>query len=236
MKTQAWHRTLGAWLVIPTVIGCVYIHTVDVVYYLLSIAVYISIAITITAGYHRLFAHNSYTCAKIWHYIFGFVGAASLNSCPVHWSATNTSHHKFSDTAQDPYDSTFGYFLRLRDRTNIVPTRNEVRMLKDPYHKFLMDHSLTLSILVGAATLTFGFDIFLFGYALPVTGYLVTSGVHTIISHASSGPKNMAILELIIPMAGEWLHWSHHNRPGASYFQGGIDLGGYFIKLIKHEK
>jgi hypothetical protein len=50
MKTQAWHRTLSAWLVIPTVIGCVYIHTVDVVYYLLSIAVYISIAITITAG------------------------------------------------------------------------------------------------------------------------------------------------------------------------------------------
>jgi len=236
MITRAWHRTLTAWLIIPTILGCIHIRTADIQWYLLSMVVYMTIAITITAGYHRLFSHNSYTCSRVWHYIFGIIGSASLNSCPVHWSSTHLAHHKFSDTDRDPYDSTFGHFLRLRDRVDIVPTRNEIRMLKDPLHKFLMNHSLTLSIVVGLVMLACGIDVFLFGYALPVTGYLVTSGIHTIFAHSDVGPKNIGILEFIIPMAGEWLHKSHHDYPGKSQFFGGIDLGGHLIKAIENEK
>lgn len=235
MITRAWHRTLGAWLIIPSILGCIY-HPAAVQWYLLSLAVYISIAITITSGYHRLFNHNSYQCSRVWHYVFGLIGSASLNSCPVHWSSTHTAHHKFSDTDRDPYDSTFGHFLRLRDRTDIVPTKNEIRMLKDPLHKFLMNYSLALSIAVGLSMLVCGFDIFLVGYALPVSAYLVTSGLHTIFAHSTSGPRNLNALEAIIPMAGEWLHLYHHQHPGASQFANGVDLGGYVIKVIRNDQ
>jgi len=233
MKTRAWHRTIASWLLFPVVLSCTYSNA-SIEWYFIGLAVYLCIAITVTAGYHRLFNHNSYTCPPLWHYIFGLVGVASLNSSPVEWSAAHTAHHKFSDTVRDPYDSSFRHFLRLRDRTDITPTKNEVRMLKKSYHKFLMEQSLSISLIVGIVMLLCGSNVFLFGFALPVTGYLVTSGLQTIFAHSKTGPRNLKILEFIMPMAGEWLHLYHHKNPGASQYSGGFDLGGYFIKIIKN--
>jgi fatty-acid desaturase len=90
-------------------------------------------------------------------------------------------------------------------------------------------------------------DAFLYLYALPVTTYLVTSGLHTIFAHGNNIPegsrtsaRNVWLLEFIIPMAGEWIHKEHHDQPKLYKFNTRpyyFDLGGTMIGIIeKHDK
>lgn len=245
MKTTALHRSIGAWLFLPVAyLSVIYLPSL---YWLIpAFLIYITIALTVTVGYHRLFTHNSFECSKFWHWFFGTVGCISLNAAPVHWSSVHIAHHKHSDTPEDPYDSNFKHFLRFKDRDNVRATKNELRMMRDQMHVFFVNHSLSLSIAAGFITALLGLEYFLYFYALPITTYLVTSGLHTIFAHGNSIPegertaaRNLWLLEFIIPMGGEWIHKEHHDRPGLNdwntkrrYF----DLGGILIGLIGNGK
>ena len=238
MKTHAWQRTIGAWLFFP-ILYFVLNTNASLLWYALSFIVYIFIALTVTVGYHRLFTHNAFVCSKFWHWTFGLIGTISLNSSPVHWSTVHSSHHKFSDTHDDPYDSNWKHFFRFKDRSSVKATKNELRMMRDPMHKFFMDYSLLLSISFGLFLYVLNTNLFLFLYALPTTAYLVTSGLHTIFAHDEHGAKNLWLMEFIIPMAGEWIHREHHDRPGDSKFNSKpehFDLGGNLIGLIQNVK
>ena len=245
MKTTALHRSIGAWLFLPVA----YWATISLssFYWLIpAFLIYLTIALTVTVGYHRLFTHNSFECSKFWHWFFGTVGCVSLNAAPVHWSSVHIAHHRYSDTPEDPYDSNFKHFLRFKDRDNVRATKNELRMMRDKMHVFFVNHSLTLSIITGLITALFGLEYFLYFYALPVTTYLVTSGLHTIFAHGNKVPngektaaRNLWLLEFVIPMGGEWIHKEHHDWPGlnnwntkSKYF----DMGGILIGLIGHGK
>lgn len=57
----------------------------------------------ITAGYHRLWAHRSYTASrplKIW---LAAVGAGAMQHSIINWSYDHRSHHRYTDTTRDPY-------------------------------------------------------------------------------------------------------------------------------------
>jgi len=235
MKTRAWHRTLGAWSFLPIVFICL---QYSWIYMIPAFAIYIAIALTVTVGYHRLFSHAAFECNRAWHWLFGMIGTISLNSSPVHWASVHMAHHKFSDTEDDPYDASWGHFLRFKDRDNITATRNVVKMMRDPMHKFFMDYSLTLSIIAGLVILGFfGTEAFLFLYALPISAYLVTAGLHTIYAHGPTGIRNLWLLEILIPMAGEWIHKEHHTHPKMAKFNTKpyyLDLGGVLIGVIEN--
>ena len=246
MKTRAWHRTLGAWAFVP-VIFWLFNAEFNPLWLAVSFIVYLTIAVTVTVGYHRLFCHNSFEVSRFWHWFFGLVGCISLNSAPVHWSSVHITHHKFTDTLEDPYDSNFWHFLRFKDRDNVKATKNELRMMRDKMHLFFINHSLTLSLGTAAILGFIGFNSLLFLYALPVTLYLVTSGLHTIFAHGNSIPngehtaaRNLWLLEFLIPMAGEWIHKEHHDRPKLNKFNTKphyFDFGGVVISLIeRHDK
>jgi stearoyl-CoA desaturase (delta-9 desaturase) len=197
-----------------------------------------SFAITMTVGYHRLFTHNAFICSKFWHYLFGFIGSANLSSSPVQWSSVHTEHHVLSDTKDDPYDSSFRYFFRFRERTKIKPTKNEARLLRDPMHKFFFNHSLSIVLCLTFILGIINWNLLLFGYLLPMTAFLVACGLHTIFAHGEKSVRNLWLMELIVPMAGEWLHKSHHERPRQNLYNDKpyyIDLGGLFIKLIRND-
>jgi len=242
MKTKAWHRSIGSWLFLP-VLYFVLTSTASPLWLIPAFLIYQTIALTVTVGYHRLFVHNSFDCSKFWHWTLGLIGCISLNSAPVHWSTVHITHHKFTDTEDDPYDSNWRHFFRFKDRDNIKATKNEIRMMRDPMHIFFVNHSLTLSIATGIVLASLSTTAFLFLYALPVTLYLVTSGLHTIFAHGSHfdetghhKARNLWLLEFIIPMGGEWIHKEHHDKPKLNdwhtkphYF----DLGGLMIRLIE---
>jgi fatty-acid desaturase len=240
LKTHAWQRTIGAWLFLPVLAWTVYLGITA--WLIPAFILYIAIALTVTVGYHRLFTHNAFECSRFWHWFFGMVGCISLNSAPVHWSSVHITHHKFSDTKEDSYDSNWRHFFRFKNRDNVKATKNELRMMRDTMHIFFINNSFTLSIVYGAIMALISKEAFLYLYALPTTLYLVTSGLHTMYAHSGetseSGrttARNLWVLEFLIPMGGEWIHKEHHDRPKLMdwhtkphYF----DLGANFIKLI----
>jgi len=234
MKTHAWQRTVGALLFLP-LLCLISLHYGFDVKFIMSFIVYLLIATTITSGYHRYFSHNSYECNKFWQFIYGFIGTASLNSSPVEWASVHIAHHKYSDTLADPYDSTWRQFTKFKDRNNIQAPRFILRLLKDSLHRFWVKHSATVAFITSLTLLAIDTDLFIFAYVLPVTGYLFTSYLHNIFAHISHKPRNLPILEFIIPMCGEWMHKQHHENPRLNLFSH-FDIGGYFIWVIRNDK
>lgn len=67
---------------------------------------------SITAGYHRLWAHKTYQAHPILEAIFAFGGAFSLQNSALHWSSDHRLHHgKVDDVEQDPYAATRGFWF-----------------------------------------------------------------------------------------------------------------------------
>jgi stearoyl-CoA desaturase (delta-9 desaturase) len=64
----------------------------------------------ITAGYHRLLAHQSYESAwpvRLFYLVFG---AAALQNSALKWCSDHRYHHRFVDKEGDPYNIQRGFF------------------------------------------------------------------------------------------------------------------------------
>lgn len=58
----------------------------------------------LTAGYHRLFAHRSYTVPKWLEYVLSVCGYLAIQRGPLFWVAMHRLHHKHSDVpGKDPH-------------------------------------------------------------------------------------------------------------------------------------
>jgi len=67
-------------------------------------------ATSITAGYHRLFAHRAYE-ARTWLKVFyAFFGGAAFQNSIFTWCREHRVHHRFVDTDSDPYSISKGFF------------------------------------------------------------------------------------------------------------------------------
>jgi stearoyl-CoA desaturase (delta-9 desaturase) len=89
--------------------------------------------LSITIGYHRLFAHCTFEASPIVRFILLLFGAASLEESALKWSSQHRQHHRFTDTEHDPYGvnqgfwhAHIGWILFWRHRTNY----NNVRDLR----------------------------------------------------------------------------------------------------------
>jgi len=231
MKTKVCYRSIGALIAVPFLILALYIDPLALVY---SFVLYMFILICVTAGYHRLFSHAAYTTHKIWHWIFGLVGCISLNSSPAQWAMVHAAHHKYADTDKDPHETTWRYYFRFRDRKDISADRESIRLLRDPMHKFFLEHSFGISLIYGILiTIFFNTWGLIFLYIVPVTMFLFITGFHTLYAHTDQGAQNRPWLEFLLPQAGEWLHQQHHITPKRTPFPGGMDIGGMLIELIR---
>jgi fatty-acid desaturase len=231
MKTRAWHRSLVSLIGFPSLAIAAYI---DPYWLVATFFIYFIVTISVSAGYHRLFTHGSYSCNKIWHWFLGITGCIGLNSSPVQWAIVHSAHHKHSDTLDDPHDRTWRYYFRFKDRTNLKPTRKVFRLMRDPMHKFFVHHSLSISLFYASLTLILGgLWGLLFFYLAPVGFFLIVSGAQAIFSHSNGHSIDRPLMEFILPLSGEWLHKDHHDKPMNSQLTGGLDLGGAFINLIK---
>ena len=64
----------------------------------------------ITAGHHRLLAHQSYQTSPAVKAFHLFWGALALQRGPLTWARLHRAHHRYSDTIADPHTSLFGFF------------------------------------------------------------------------------------------------------------------------------
>lgn len=66
--------------------------------------------VTITAGYHRLFAHRTYKTVWPIKLVFLLLGAASFEGSALEWCTDHRNHHYYTDTDRDPYSVTKGFW------------------------------------------------------------------------------------------------------------------------------
>lgn len=66
--------------------------------------------LSITVGYHRLFAHATFKTNRLVRFFLLFFGAAAFEQSALEWSAQHHDHHRFVDTDRDPYSIRKGFF------------------------------------------------------------------------------------------------------------------------------
>lgn len=111
-----WHKHLN-WLNIVLVVG------VPIVGFALALSgrvpltwrvavfavVYYALGgLGVTAGYHRLWSHKSYSAHWPLRLFYAFFGAASVEGSIKWWGHSHRIHHRYTDTPRDPYDARQG--------------------------------------------------------------------------------------------------------------------------------
>jgi stearoyl-CoA desaturase (Delta-9 desaturase) len=64
--------------------------------------------LSITGGYHRLFAHRSYRCSRTVAAFYLLFGAAAVQNSALSWASAHRRHHAHTDQDEDPYDARRG--------------------------------------------------------------------------------------------------------------------------------
>jgi stearoyl-CoA desaturase (delta-9 desaturase) len=75
---------------------------------LLAGALYLLGGLSITAGYHRLFAHRTYRASAPVRWFFLAFGASTFQNSALSWSADHRAHHADTDGPGDPHAITKG--------------------------------------------------------------------------------------------------------------------------------
>jgi stearoyl-CoA desaturase (delta-9 desaturase) len=69
----------------------------------LCIGLYLVTILGITMGFHRLFTHRSFECARALRVALGIAGSMAAQGPLFFWVATHRVHHATSDTDADPH-------------------------------------------------------------------------------------------------------------------------------------
>jgi stearoyl-CoA desaturase (delta-9 desaturase) len=70
----------------------------------------IACGLSITAGYHRLFSHRSYSASAALRALYLAFGAASVQNSALSWAADHRAHHANIDGDGDPYNIQRGFW------------------------------------------------------------------------------------------------------------------------------
>lgn len=200
---------------------------------------YFAGSVTISVGYHRLFCHNSFSTYRPVRYAFAFLGVLFMYSSPLQWAVTHATHHRRSDTALDPHPRPMSARSLLLKGYRDVPLNTWMarRMLRRSRTHAVVDRYyvaiwLAMSALMLAVSPWFFFDAY-----LPALGLAHFVGaLHNTFSHYKGSPKNLWLLEYLIPSSGEWLHKAHHDRPGNPSFRAKwyhLDIGSLVIAAAR---
>lgn len=205
---------------------------------LIGLALTILTIFSISAGYHRLFAHKTYEAHPALRFFLLAFGAGAFQNTALAWAADHRRHHARTDTDLDPYSakrgfwySHIGWVLRKAD-PDIKPT--PVRDLeRDPlvvwqhrrYPLIASAVGLLLPLLLG---FLFGDPVggFLMGGAVRlVVCYHVTFSINSFAHMLGKQPysdKNTARDSFVTALLsmGEGYHNFHHTFP--SDYRNGV--------------
>lgn len=80
---------------------------------LMALFVFYALAtgLSITGGYHRLFAHRSYEAGWLLKLFYLIFGSAALEGSALKWCSDHRRHHKHVDSEEDPYSIRRGFFF-----------------------------------------------------------------------------------------------------------------------------
>jgi stearoyl-CoA desaturase (delta-9 desaturase) len=111
--------------------------------------------LSITGGYHRLFAHRSYGAASPLRIFYLLFGAAAVQNSALAWAADHRAHHADTDGDGDPYNIRRGFWWAHMGWVFFQsPKRNDAGAIRDlsddPCVRFQNRHYLALAFVFGA--------------------------------------------------------------------------------------
>jgi len=109
---------------------------------------------SITAGYHRLFAHKTYEAKWPLRLLVLLFGASAFENSVLMWTSEHRRHHKHTDHEEDPYNIQKGFFHAhigwLLFKLNPQPPYHNVRDLhNDPLVRWQHRYIHLLAVLMG---------------------------------------------------------------------------------------
>jgi stearoyl-CoA desaturase (delta-9 desaturase) len=141
---------------------------------------------SITCGYHRLFAHATYEAHPLLRLMYLLFGAMALQNSALNWSAGHRVHHRYiDDVERDPYSARRGFWFShigwmLRNYPSGEPDFSCVRDLqRDPMLRLQHRYYFPLAL-----AMNFGLPILLGWLGGDIIGTLLLAGVlRLVVSH-----------------------------------------------------
>lgn len=136
----------------------------------LFVVFYSLTAMSITAGYHRLWSHKTYEASKPLQWFLALFGAAAFQNSIYKWSVDHRLHHRYVDGDKDPYSISKGFWFAhvgwMCKKQSLPPEAKAYGrdLEKNPIVMFQHNHYLPLAIVMGFFLPTF-------------IGYLLGSGL-----------------------------------------------------------
>lgn len=117
---------------------------------LLALVMLYATGLSITAGYHRLFAHKSYEARLPVKIFFLMFGAASFQGSALAWSLDHRAHHQHvDDNDKDPYSINLGFWhahilwLFFKENSQLSETKGR-DLWEDKLVKFQHDYYVAI--------------------------------------------------------------------------------------------
>lgn len=211
--------------------------------------------LAITAGYHRLWSHNTYKAHWSLRLYYAIFGAMALQNTVLDWCSGHRTHHRHvDDVDKDPYSakrglwfSHMGWMLRNYESSASITFDNVKNLQKDPIvmwqYKYYLPIALGLNIAIPAALGIIFNDfwgmILLAGFLRIVTAHHFTFFINSIVHKWGKQPytdentaRDNAFFAILTH--GEGYHNFHHifqndYRNGVRWWQ--YDPTKWFIAL-----
>lgn len=256
MKIKAYHsfklvKSIHylAWLSIPFVL--IFPSTFSLPAFLIGLVLLTSLGSS--GALHRYFCHQSFKTGKIRHWILALLGTLSTQGSIAQWVQYHRSHHRNSDTEDDPISPTFvGFWKAFHAIQNLnsykdVKTRDIVIMLRDPAVKFFHDWYWPTIILYVVILGLINPILILNMYFLPIFMIRFVFGLQNTFGHGvpvfdgyknhvtKDNSYNSVFVNMITFCLGETLHNNHHHNPGKYNYKERwweLDLTGFLIEKV----
>lgn len=211
--------------------------------------------LAITAGYHRLWSHNTYKAHWSLRLYYALFGAMALQNTVLDWCSGHRTHHRHvDDVDNDPYSakrglwfSHMGWMLRNYESSTKITFDNVRNLKKDPIvmwqYKYYVPIALGLNIMIpvalGIIFNQFWGMILLAGFLRIVTAHHFTFFINSIVHKWGKQPytdentaRDNAFFAILTH--GEGYHNFHHifqndYRNGVRWWQ--YDPTKWFIAL-----
>lgn len=211
--------------------------------------------LAITAGYHRLWSHNTYKAHWSLRLYYALFGAMALQNTVLDWCSGHRTHHRHvDDVDNDPYSakrglwfSHMGWMLRNYESSTKITFDNVRNLKKDPIvmwqYKYYVPIALGLNIMIpvalGLIFNQFWGMILLAGFLRIVTAHHFTFFINSIVHKWGKQPytdentaRDNAFFAILTH--GEGYHNFHHifqndYRNGVRWWQ--YDPTKWFIAL-----
>ena len=114
---------------------------------------FIATGLSITLGYHRLFAHKAFKAKWPVRLATLLFGAATFENCVLAWTSDHRRHHKHVDHDDDPYDISQGFWYAhigwiLFKTSPEPPWDNVMDLKKDKLVMFQSKYYLLIALVV----------------------------------------------------------------------------------------